>query len=378
MMPGDRTHKHDLHSKGELIYQVALTLVPGIGDVKGKKLVSHCGGVEAVFREKKKHLLKIGRVGQELVNELGNKKYLRLAEREIRFMERYHVTPLFYYDAGYPARLKHCHDSPLMLYYKGAARLNPERVIGVVGTRKPSAYGKEACARLVEGLSGLDILVVSGLAYGIDACAHKTSLLYGNPTVGVLAHGLDTIYPHLNRNLAEKMLVMGGLITEFPSGTRIIRDYFPRRNRVIAGMSDAVLVVESADKGGALITAQLANSYNREVFALPGRSIDPRSAGCNFLIKTQQAALVESSHDIMDMMGWVSEAPSPRVQKRLFINLTEEEEKIMTAIRKQPEIAVEDLYLGTGISFSKIASLLLKLEFDGLILALPGKMYKCL
>ena len=360
----------------KLIYQIALTLVPGIGDVQGKKLVSYCGGVEAVFREKKNNLLKIEGVGEYSIRELGKKEFFEKAEKEIKFIEKYKIQPLFYYDRDYPSRLKHCPDSPLMLYYKGSADLNSIHVLGVVGTRRPTEYGKEMCAKIIEDMSHIEVMIISGLAYGIDACSHKAALMSGLPTIGVLAHGLDTIYPHLNRGLAEKMIHQGGLLTEFISETKLNKDFFPRRNRVIAGMSDAVLVVESAGKGGALITADIANSYNRDVFALPGRRYDKQSKGCNALIKTNRAALIESAGDIISMLSWEENIDKKQIQKRLFINLSEEEKMIMEILHEERTVSMDVIYLKVGLPISKVASLLLKLEFDGLLQALPGKIYK--
>ena len=358
------------------MHQIALTLVPGIGDVQGKKLVSYCGGVEAVFREKKNNLLKIGGIGEYSIRELGKKEFFEKAEKEIKFIEKYKIQPLFYYDRDYPSRLKHCPDSPLMLYYKGSANLNPIHVLGVVGTRRPTEYGKEMCARIIEDMSHIEVMIVSGLAYGIDTASHKAALKSGLPTIGVLAHGLDTIYPHLNRSLAEKMIHQGGLLTEFPSETSLNKDFFPKRNRIIAGMSDAVLVVESAGKGGALITADIANSYNRDVFALPGRSYDKQSKGCNALIKTNRAALIESAGDIISMLSWEENVDKKQIQKRLFINLSEEEKMIMEIMHEERTVSMDVIYLKAGLPISKVASLLLKLEFDGLLQALPGKIYK--
>jgi DNA processing protein len=359
-----------------LIYAIALTLIPGIGDVQGKKLVAYCGGVEAVFREKKKNLLKIPGIGQALAGSLHRKEVFARAEQEAGFLRQYQVRPLFYLDQMYPDRLKHCEDSPLMLYFKGKADLNQKRILSVVGTRMPTDYGKAMCEQIIQGLAELGVLIASGLAYGVDTAAHRVSLAAGLPTVGVLAHGLDQIYPYVNRPLAEKMIGNGGLLTEFPSQTKLNRDYFPRRNRIIAGMADATLVVESAMKGGALITADIANSYNRDVFALPGRATDPKSSGCNTLIKNNKAALVQSAEDICYLMGWDQSLHPVHVQQKLFTELSEEEKKIFALLESAKEADIDLVYLNSGMTASKVAAVLLKLEFDGLIRCLPGKRYK--
>ena len=361
---------------GTLIYEIALTLIPGIGDVQGKKLIAYCGGVEAVFKEKKKNLLKIPGIGQVIANSLHNNSIFTRAEKEINFIRQYQVTPLFYLDPAYPDRLKHCEDGPLMLFFKGKANLGQKRILSVVGTRMPTEYGKAMCEQIILGLAEQGVLIVSGLAYGVDTMAHRASLAAGLATVGILAHGLDQIYPFVNRPLAEKMVENGGLLTEFLSRTALNRDYFPRRNRIIAGMADATLVIESAMKGGALITADIANSYSRDVFALPGRATDPKSSGCNQLIKTNKAALVNSAEDICFMMGWDQSPHQVNIQQKLFTELTEQEKKIFEILGTGKEADIDEIYLSSGMTSSKVAAILLKLEFDGLIRSLPGKRYK--
>ncbi|HDO26894.1 MAG TPA: DNA-protecting protein DprA, partial [Bacteroidetes bacterium] len=249
------------------------------------------------------------------------------------------------------------------------------RVIAIVGTRRATNYGKSRCDEIVNSLKEKNVLVVSGLAYGIDSCAHRKSLDYGLETVGVLGHGLDRIYPGQNMKLAEKMLERGGLLTEFMSNTKPDRENFPRRNRIVAGMSDAVLVVESGRKGGALITAELAVSYNRDVFAVPGRVNDEMSKGCHFLIKTNRAALCETGDDIAYLMGWDDKPVDKKQQPELFVNLTQEESAILDLIRESNEIAIDQIVIKSGFSTSKVAAALLNLEFEGIVQSLPGKLY---
>ena len=270
------------------LYEIALTLVPGIGDVNGKKLVAYCGGAEAVFCEKKKALTQISGINDNLVKGIGSKDVMLRAEEELDFIEKHDVKPLFYLDQDYPKRLQHCHDSPMMLYYKGNADLNAAKTIGVVGTRNITEYGKYATEKIIEDLSSDNILIISGLAYGVDSASHRAALKYDLATVGVLGHGMQTIYPAENRNLSTKMLEKGGILTEYISGTRPEKENFPKRNRVVAGMVDCLVVIESALKGGAMITADIANSYDREVFAIPGKIGDYYSEGCNHLIKTNK------------------------------------------------------------------------------------------
>ncbi len=361
-----------------LIFQIGITLIPGIGDINGKKLVAYCGGAEAVFKEKKKALLKIPGIGASTVDSILSQKVLKRAEDEVKFIERYNIEPLFFTEKGYPQRLKHCIDGPIMLFFKGKADLNTSRIVGVVGTRNASEYGKETGNKILEELAELDVLVVSGLAYGIDTVAHKSALKNNLKTVGVLAHGLDRIYPAVNKSLAEKMVLNGGLITDFLSKTNPDRENFPKRNRIIAGMVDALIVVESAIRGGALITANIANSYDRDVFAFPGKISDKYSEGCNFLIKTNKAALIQSGKDISYIMQWESQSKKPPKQHKLFAELDSEEKIIIEIVQKGVTCSIDYIVLQSKLSNSKIASILLNLEFKGFVKNLPGKMYKCL
>jgi len=361
-----------------LLYQIGITLIPGIGDINGKKLIAYCGGAEAVFKEKRPALMKIPGIGASTVSAILSQKVLKRAEEEIDFINHYNIEPLFFTEQNYPQRLKHCVDGPMMLYYKGNADLNSSRIVGVVGTRKASEYGKETGNKILEELADLDVLVISGLAYGIDTIAHKSALKYNMNTVGVLAHGLDRIYPAVNKSLAEKMISNGGLITEFVNKTNPDRENFPKRNRIIAGMVDALIVVESAIKGGALITANIANSYDRDVFAFPGMVTDKYSEGCNFLIKTNRAALIQSGKDISYVMGWESNSKKTPKQQKLFVELDSEEKMIVEILRENEACSIDYIVLQSKLSTSKIASLLLNLEFKGIVKNLPGKMYKCL
>lgn len=360
----------------ELLYQIGITLIPGIGDISGKKLIAYCGSPEAVFSEKRSALKKIPGIGDVTVSNIVNHNSFRKAEKEIQFIERYNIQPLFYTDKGYPARLLNCEDGPLMLYFKGNSNLNSGRVVAIVGTRRATNYGRARCEEIVESLEDKDVVIISGLAYGIDSCAHRKAVDLGMETVGVLGHGLDRLYPAQNRKLAEKMIEQGGLLTEFLSGTNPDRENFPKRNRIVAGMSDAIIVVESDRKGGALITAEIGNSYNRDVFAIPGRVGDDASRGCNFFIKTNRAALAESGQDIAYIMGWDSKNSQKKSQKELFVKLNNDEQHIFDLIQSKGELGVDQLVISSGLSASKIAAVLLNLEFEGVVQRMPGKLYK--
>ena len=359
-----------------LSYQIALTLIPGVGDVNGKRLVSYCGGADAVFHESKAALLKIPGIGQLTVNSILNQQVMSKVDKEIDFIDRYEIQPLFYTDPDYPKRLLNCEDGPLLLYYKGTANLNHSRMIAFVGTRKSTQYGRERCEELIRDLKPKDVVVVSGLAYGIDSCAHRKSLDCEIETVGVMAHGHDRIYPFQHQQLAMSMLNKGGLLTEFPSGTIPDRENFPKRNRIVAGMCDAIVVVESGPKGGAMITAELGNSYNRDVFAIPGRTYDEYSKGCNMLIKSNRAALAESVKDLSYIMGWDDRKVPAKSQRDLFFEMTEDEQRLIDLLNPKQGTALDHLIVKTNLPASRVSSALLNLEFEGLVKSLPGKLYK--
>ena len=359
-----------------LLYQIALTLVPGIGDVLGKKLVKCCGSAEAVFREKKKLLSRIPRIGHKILEALSDQGILERARQELEFVEKFRIRPLFFLDKDYPFRLKNCIDSPIMLYYKGIADLNASRIIGVVGTRNATEYGKSACHGIISDLAQERVIIVSGLAYGIDSCAHRAALEHDLETIGVLGHGLDRIYPSQNKSLAEKMLKSGGLLTDFSSNTRPDRENFPRRNRIIAGICDAIVVVEAAHKGGALITAEIANSYNRDVFAIPGRINDLYSEGTNQLIRQNKAALIQSADDIRYMMGWEQITKKPDgFQKKIFLEMTPEETLLVDFLNRNGSSGIDDISIQCSLNMSKTSAALLNLEFEGIVKSMPGKIY---
>ena len=359
-----------------LLYQIAITLIPGIGDISGKRFIAYCGDAEAVFKENRKSLEKINGMREVTIDALCSPKdILKRAEQEVNFIERNAIQPLFYQDKDYPRRLLQCDDSPMMLYYKGNANLNANRVVAIVGTRNITEYGKENCTNLVNDLVDEQVLIVSGLAYGVDTVAHRTAVKAGIPTVGVLGNGFQQIYPAANKKLAIEMLANGGLLTECMSGTLPDRENFPRRNRIIAGMADAVIVIESALKGGSLITADIANSYNRDVLAYPGRVTDLYSQGCNYLIRTNRAHLMESVANLRYVMRWERRQNEER-QTTIFREFNEEEQLIMNCFDGQNIVGLDDMIVKTNLPTTKLASLLLNLEFDGILMALPGKRYQ--
>jgi len=360
-----------------MLHKIALTFVKGIGDITIKSLISYCGSAEEIFNTKQSSLEKIPGIGPKTAKLIANHEAFERAEQEMAFIEKYKIEPIFYTDKNYPKRLKNSADSPTLLYFKGKADLNNQKIIAIVGTRNASTYGRAFCEKLVDGLKEHNVLIVSGLAYGIDVAAHKAAVVMKQTTVGVLGHGLDRIYPASHRSVAESMLANGGLLTEFPSQTVPDRQNFPKRNRIIAGLADAIIVVEAAKKGGALITAEIANSYNKDVFALPGKIDDEFSEGCNFLIKTNRANLITRPEDIEYIMGWQSNSASQKKEApKLFLDLTKEELAIVDLIKEAKTIAIDDLQLKLDMPQSKLAILLLNLEMQSVIIALPGRVYR--
>jgi DNA processing protein len=361
----------------DLLYQIALTLTPNIGDVNAKALVNHFGNAESIFRAPKKVLESLEGIGSVRADSIKNFKDFNRAEEEIAFIKKYKITPLFLTDEHYPQRLLNCYDCPPLLYYKGNADLNASKIVAIVGTRNNDEYGKNICEKLVDGLINEDIIIVSGLAFGIDTVAHKNAIKNNIPTLGILAHGLDRVYPAQNTSLAKQMISCGGLLTEFKSNTLPDKQNFPGRNRIVAGISDAIIVIQSGKKGGSLITAELGNSYNKDVFAFPGRVDDSKSEGCNYLIKNNKAALITGADDLLENMGWKKQKKiKPQKQRQIFIELSAEEKMIVTILQSQEQVHIDELYFKSKLSSSAVAQALLMLEMQGVVSSLPGKIYK--
>lgn len=360
----------------DLPYKIALTKIPLVGAVTAKNLISYCGGVEEVFRAKKKDLLKIPGVGEQTAENILNQKVLEQAEREIEYNEQNGIHSFFYLDKNYPQRLRGYHDAPVMLFYKGTANLNHHRIVGVIGTRKPSSHGVSSCEEITESLLTYKPLILSGLAYGIDIAAHRKSLELGLETIAVLGHGLANVYPAHHRQTAMEITRHGGLLTEFGSHVSPERENFPMRNRIVAGLCDALIVVESATRGGSLITARQANGYNKEVFAMPGRVKDKHSQGCNMLIKRGFAHLVENADDVARVMRWeLKDKNSLADQPELFYELSDHEKIVIDLIHQADEMGVDQLSYRTNIATNEMSALLLTMEFKGLVRSLPGKRY---
>ncbi|WP_345953158.1 DNA-processing protein DprA [Mucilaginibacter sp. PAMB04168] len=361
-----------------LKHQLALSFIKGIGPASAKALITYFGNATAIFNAPLSHLKRVPGIGAFRAELLNTTEALERAEEEMAFISKNNIEVIFYTDSRYPQKLKHCNDAPILLYSRGNADLNNQRIVSIVGTRNATDYGRQLCKQLLEDLQQYQVLVVSGLALGIDVAAHKESLRLDIPTVGVLGHGLDRLYPTQNRGVAEKMLLNGGLLSEYPSGTKPDRENFPQRNRIVAGMADVTVVVEAGIKGGALITAEIANSYNRDVFAFPGRTTDEFSEGCNFLIRHNKAGLLTCAADLAYLLGWDNEKSGKPAVKQfaLPIDLNDQERIIFeTLYQHSAPLAIDELSFKLNMPTSQLAMNLLNMEMQGYISTRPGKMY---
>mgnify|MGYP006189561113 CR=1 FL=1 len=363
----------------ELYYTLALLQVEGVGDIVAKKLIHHCGSAEKVFQTKKNKLATIDGVGEVLIKKLTDASVFKLAEQEIKFIERENITFCSFLDESYPERLKHCIDGPTVLFSSGEIDLHSKRTISIVGTRQITSYGIDFCKKLIEDLSPLNPVIVSGFAYGVDIVAHQAAMENNLQTIGVLAHGLNQIYPKTHKKYIAKMEQNGGFFTEFWSSSNPDKENFVRRNRIVAGISEATIVIESAERGGSLITATLANDYNRDVFAVPGRTTDKYSLGCNNLIKTQRAHLLTSAADLIYILNWELDAKTTKsVQKQLFVSLEEEEQKVYDYLLKKGKELMDIIALECDFPIYKISGILLNMELKGVVRPLPGKLFEAI
>lgn len=355
---------------------LALHFIPGIGDYLIRQLISYCGSAERVFQMPRGKLKKIPGIGLVTAESISKGKSFNLAEKELRLAEKFQVDLLFFTDDNYPSRLRRVNDAPTMLYAKGNMDLENPKTVAIVGTRQSTSYGRDCVENLVRDLVPHRALIVSGLAYGIDIQAHKQAVNYQLQTVGVLGSGIDVIYPWAHREVAFKMMEQGGLLTEHPFGTQPDAHNFPARNRIVAALSDAVIIVEAAEKGGALITADIANSYHKDVFALPGSITQSHSAGCNILIKTNRAHLLTSVKDLEYIMNWDPTNTTGKESLDLD-HFTEAEQQVLrTLIDNKNQLSIDEICWRTNLPVSEVAALLLALEFRDVVAPLPGKVYK--
>lgn len=360
------------------LYQIALTMISGVGDITARNILQAMGDEEAIFKSDRKYLLHKTNLSSKIIDEILSPVVLEKAAKELEFVEKNNLKLYFVSDKDYPSRLRECADAPILFYFKGDIDFNAEKVISIVGTRKSTSYGNSFCDTFLQDISTVmpNTLIVSGLAYGIDIQAHRAALKYNLPTVGVLAHGLDIIYPSAHRHTAAEMVHHGGVLSEFPSKTEPDRFNFVRRNRIVAGMCDAVIVVESDEKGGSLITAEIANSYCKDVFALPGKMTDKYSRGCNKLIASHRADLFQSTEYFLQQMGWDEESKKKKPQQQqLFVILSDDEQAIVDKLSTQESLHIDQLARELNLPAYQLFSLLLDMEMKGFIKNMPGNMY---
>jgi DNA processing protein len=357
------------------LYKIALSKIPGVGGVIARNLVSYSGGAREVFRMRKTKLRRIPGVGEKIATAITDPAVLRDAERELRTITANDIRCLFYLDEDYPQRLRPYPHSPVLLYTCGDVDLNPARAVAIVGTRQPTPYGRTRCEHLVQGLMPYAPLIISGLAYGIDIIAHRTAIKCGLATIGILGSGFSYVYPRSHIPVGKQMMKKGGLVTEFGFGTGPDRENFPARNRIVAGLADVLVVVESGKRGGSMITAGFADVYHKDVCAFPGRADDKTSEGCNYLIKSHKAHLAESAEDIVELLRWDMENPERVVQRTLFEDLSEPEQLLMEVLEEDGETDIDSLAARSQMHLGELSAVLLSLEFKGVVRALPGKRY---
>ncbi|MFB0910392.1 MAG: DNA-processing protein DprA [Flavobacterium sp.] len=362
----------------DLFYLLALQRVEGVGDIIAKKLLTHCGSAEAVFKTKTAQLAAIDGVGSMLLRNLKSQAIFDKANAELAFIRTNEINVVHFQGENYPERLKHCIDGPLLLFTSGKIDLKNRKIISIVGTRQITSYGTEFCRKLIEDLAPLDPIIVSGFAYGVDIVAHQFAMEHNLQTIGVVAHGLNQIYPKTHKKYVAKVEENGGFMTEFWSSSNPDKENFVRRNRIVAGMSEATIVIESADRGGSLITANMANDYNRDVFAVPGRVTDKYSQGCNNLIKTQKANVLTSAADLVYILNWDIQKESKAIQKQLFVTLDDDEQKVYDYLLKTGKELMDIIALRCEFPIYKISGMLLNMELKGVVRPLPGKLFEAI
>ncbi len=366
-------------AENELIATLRLQNIPNIGDVIAKKLITHCGSPSAVFSDKLQNILKIDGIGSHTIKGLHDREHIEAAESEYQYMQRKGIQYSYFMNADYPRYLKHCIDSPVLLFKRGTIDLKDRKIISVVGTRNITSYGASFCEQFVEDIAPLNPIIVSGFAYGVDICIQRAAVKHGLQTIGCLAHGLNQIYPKVHAKYTPDIEKNGGFLTDFWSNSTPERENFLKRNRIIAGMSEATIVVESAEKGGSLVTADIANSYDRDVFAVPGRAGDKFSLGCNNLIKQQKANMLTSAADLVYLLGWdVAEKKTKPIQKQLFVDLDTTEKSIYAYLQKEGKQVLDSIALECKLPIFKVSSTLLNMEMKGVIRPLPGKLFEAI
>jgi len=358
-------------------YLLAIASIASVGPVLARQLISYFGSAENLFSESIKNIRKLPRVGHIIAEEITKGTALKMADAEIEYVIKNNIKICTYLDNNYPNRLKNCDDGPILFFHKGNIDFNSQKMISIVGARNATEYGKSICENLITDLAHHNPIIVSGLAYGIDICAHKAALKMGIPTIAVMGTSMQKVNPTPHYKYALEIQNHGAIISEYHTQTKFEKSLFVRRNRLIAGLSDATIIVESKLKGGSLITADFANQYNRDVFAFPGPALATYSEGCNQLIKNNKAALIENAADVETFLNWDVNKTKVGIQKQLFIELQDDEQVIFDILKKEnKEITADQIAILCNFAMSKTSSLLLTLEFKGIIKTLPGKRYK--
>lgn len=363
----------------ELIATLRLQNIPNIGSVTAKKLIAHCGSSSAIFELKRNQLLTIDGIGTLKLKNLFDGAHLEAAQAEYEFIVKNEIETVYFMDPTYPNYLKHAIDAPILLFKRGNISLEGRKIISVVGTRNITSYGTAFCEKFIEDIAPLNPIIVSGFAYGVDICIQKAAIKHGLQTIGCLAHGLNQMYPKTHCKYRKDVEKNGGFLTEFWSTSTPERENFLKRNRIIAGLSEATVVVESAEKGGSLVTADIAHSYNRDVFAVPGRAGDKYSLGCNNLIKQQKAHMLTSAADLIYLLNWeTTQKEHFTTQKQLFVELTELEQQIHSFLQAEGKQVIDTIALSCKIPIFKTSSTLLQMEMKGVIRPLPGKLFEAI
>ncbi|RXP64462.1 DNA-protecting protein DprA [Lutibacter sp. HS1-25] len=363
----------------DLLYVLALQRAKGVGDINAKKLISHCGSAKNVLKEKHFRLEKIYGFGKSTIQSLLDVENLKAAEKELKYLQQNNIETLYFEAENYPEKLKHCIDAPILLFKEGNFDLKKGPIISVVGTRNITTYGRDFCEKFISDLKEYHPTIVSGFAYGVDICAHKAAVKNGLQTIGVLAHGFEEIYPKSHKKYVAEIHKNGGFLTDFWHDEIIIRENFLKRNRVVAGISEATIIIESADKGGSLVTADIANSYNRDVFAVPGRTTDNYSKGCNDLIKRNKAAVLTSAIDLIEMLNWdVKQKVAKPIQKQLFVEFNETEQQVYDFLFQNGKELLDIIAMSCDIPIHKTTTILFNLEMKGVVKPLPGKLFEAI
>jgi DNA processing protein len=360
----------------KLLAILRLQKCKAIGDILAKKLIVNVGDVQQIFKEKAATIQKINGIGSYVLKHLFDSKNIELATQELAYIKNNNIGYSYFLEDTHPIHLKHCIDAPILFFKDGNINFNNNKIISIVGTRNMSSYGRDFCNKLIDEIAQYNPIIVSGFAYGVDICAHKAAVKNKLQTIAVLAHGFEQIYPKVHKKYINQVNENGGFLTEFWHEEQPLRENFLRRNRIVAGISTATVIIESAEKGGSLVTADIANSYNKDVFALPGRASDIFSKGCNNLIKNNQAHLLTAPSDIVKMLNWDIEKASKPIQQQLFLELNENEQKIVAFLHEKGQQLFDIISIETNIPVYQLSSILLQMELKGILKPLPGKMFE--